>query len=149
MPLSPSVQYYINVTLSKDILNDLPNSYSRPLYITFENGTVDKTSIQLAIQNPTPATALTATASKGSTAGTTSIRVLTAVRAGNKLVYTVTGTKVEGLHVENVVTGTDFVDGADIPVTVGQYVTVYEVNATTNKVVRYKCIQITSLYINP
>lgn len=149
LPLSPSVQYYINVTLSKDILNDLPNSYSRPLYITFENGTVDKTSIQLAIQNPTPATALTATASKGSTAGTTSIRVLTAVRAGNKLVYTVTGTKVEGLHVENVVTGTDFVDGTDIPVTVGQYVTVYEVNATTNKVVRYKCIQITSLYINP
>jgi len=148
-PLNPAVQYYINVTLSKDFLNDLPNSYSRPLYITFENGTVNKTSIKLTIQNPTPASSLTATASKGSTPGTTSIRVLTTVRAGNKLVYTRTGTKVEDLHTENVITGTDFVDKADIPVSAGEYITVYEVNATTNKVVRYKSIQITSLYINP
>lgn len=147
--LSPTVEYYINVTLDKDYLNDLPNSYSRALSITFENGSVDRTSIKLTIQNPTPATTLTATASKGGTAGTTSIRVYTTVRAGNKLVYTRTGTKVEGLHTENVVTGTDFVNQADIAVSAGEYITVYEVNATTNKVVRYKTINITSLYINP
>lgn len=147
--LSPTVEYYINVTLDKDYLNDLPNSYSRAIYITFENGTVDKTSVKLTIQNPTPASALTATASKGGTVGTTSIRVYTTVRAGNKLVYTRTGTKLEGLHTEDVITGTDFVDQADIPVNAGEFITIYEINATTNKLVRYKCIQITSLYINP
>ncbi|TAH65225.1 MAG: hypothetical protein EWM47_11440 [Anaerolineaceae bacterium] len=145
----PTTEYNIEVTLDSDYLNDLPNSYSRALYITFENGTVDKTAIKLTIQSPTPASAITASASKGKAAGTTSIRVYTTVRAGNKLVYTRTGTKVEGLHTENVITGTDFVDQADIAVNVGEYVTVYEINDTNNKVVRYKCIQITSLYINP
>lgn len=143
----PTVNYYIDVTLPKDELNDLPNSSSRALYITFKNGTVDKASVSLAIQSPTLATALTASASKGTTAGTTSIRVLTTVRAGNKLVYTRTTTKVENLNVENVISGTNFTQDADIAVTAGEYITVYEVNSTTNKVVRYKCIQITSLYI--
>ncbi|MDD4113126.1 MAG: hypothetical protein PHC56_08855 [Herbinix sp.] len=147
--LSSTTEYFIKVTLIKDYLNDLPNSYSRALYITFENGTVDKTSVKLTIQNPTPASTLTASASKGVTVGTTSIRVYTTLRAGNKLVYTRTGTKVEGLHTENAIAGTDFVDQADIAASAGDYITIYEVNSTTNKVVRYKCIQITSLYINP
>ena len=68
------------------------------------------------------------------------------MRAGNKLVYTRTGTKVEDLHTENVITGTDFVDKADIPVSAGEYITVYEVNATTNKVVRYKSIHYITIY---
>jgi hypothetical protein len=145
--LVPTVKYYIEVTLPKEMLNDLPNSSSRALYITFKNGTVDKTSVSLTIQSPALATALTATASKGTTVGTTSIKVLTTVRAGNKLVYTKTSTKVENLNVENVITGTNFTQEANIPVTAGEYITIYEVDATTNKVVRYKCIQITSLYI--
>ena len=146
-PLDPDVEYAITVTLKKEHLKDLPNSYSRALYINFKNGTVDRTSVRLTIQSPTPATTLTATAAKGTAVGSTSIRVLTTVRAGNKLVYTKTATKVEGLHTENVITGTAFTQEADIPVTTGEYITVYEVDATTNKVVRYKCVQITSLFI--
>ena len=146
-PLNPGIEYTINVTLDKDTLNELPNSYSRALYISFKNGTVDKTAIKLTIQSPTPATTLTATASKGTAVGTTSIRVLTTVRPGNELVYTRTGTKVEGLHTENVITGTAFVQEADIPVSAGEYITIYEINSATKKVVRYKSIQVTSLYI--
>lgn len=146
-PLSPAVEYYINVTITKEFLNDLPNSYSRALYITFKNGTVDRSSVNLAIQSPAAATALSATASKGTATGTTKVKVLTTLRSGNKLVYTKTATKVDGLHTENVITGTDFVQDADIAVTVGDYLTIYEVNATTNNVVRYKCIQISSLFI--
>ena len=146
-PLDPNEEYSITVTLRKEHLNDLPNSYSRALYINFKNGTVDKNSIRLTIQSPTPATTLTATAAKGTAVGSTSIRVLTTVRSGNKLVYTKDATKVEGLHTENVITGLPFTQEADIPVTAGEYITVYEVNSTTNKVVRYKCVQITSLFI--
>jgi hypothetical protein len=149
-PLNPAVEYYINVTITKEFLNTLPNSYSRALYITFKNGTVDKSSVSLAIQSPTAATALSATASKGTTTGTTKVKVLTTLRAGNKLVYTVTPTKVDGLHTENVISGAsvkDFVEETDITVTVGDYLTIYEVNSATNKVVRYKCIQITSLFV--
>jgi hypothetical protein len=111
---------------------------------------VDKSSVSLAIQSPTAATALSATASKGTTTGTTKVKVLTTLRAGNKLVYTVTPTKVDGLHTENVISGAsvkDFVEETDITVTVGDYLTIYEVNSATNKVVRYKCIQITSLFV--
>ena len=146
-PLVATTMYYIDVTISKDMLNDLPNSYSRTLSITFKNGTADKSSISLAIQSPTQATALTATASKGTASGTTSVRVLTTVRPGNKLVYTRTATKIEGLHTENVITGTNFTPETDIAVTIGEYITIYEINVTTNKVERYKCIQITSLFI--
>ncbi len=146
-PVSTTL-YNINVTLSKDYLNGLPNSYSRALYLTFENGTVDRNSIKLTIQSPTPASSISAAASKGTAVGSTSIRVSTILRAGNKLVYTKTTTKIEGLHTENIITGaTGFVNQADIAVSAGDYLTVYEVNSTTNKVVRYKCIQITSLHI--
>ena len=146
-PLIPSVSYYINVIISKDILNELPNTYSRVLYIIFENGTVDRNSIKLTIQSPTPATTLMAIAFKGEVVGNTLLRVGTTVRPGNKLVYTNTPTKVEGLHTEDVITGTAFVNETEYSVNVGDYITIYEVNAETNKVVRYKCIQITSLYV--
>lgn len=145
-PLNPSIEYAITVTLSKDYLNSLPNSYSRALYINFENGTMNRNSIKLTIQNPTPASSLSATARAGQAKGTTAINVTTLVRPGNKLVYK-TGAKVEGLHTENVIDGTVFENLKDISVKVNEYVTVYEVNSTTNKVVRYRSIQITSRYI--
>ncbi len=113
------------------------------------NGTLDKTSVKLAIQNPTPATALTTTITKGKTTGSTSVRVISSIRQGNQLVYTITDTKVEGLHIENVINdGIGFVQDQDITVSAGKYLTVYEINSDTKKVVRYRCIQITSQHIS-
>lgn len=146
---NPNVEYAMKVTLNTNILNNMPNSYSRALTITFENGTVDKTSVKLAIQSPTPASALSTAVTKGKAKGTASIRVLNTVRPGNVLVYTVTDTKIDGLHTESVINdGIKFNQEVDVPVTAGKYVTVYEINETTKKVVRYRCIQITSNHIN-
>lgn len=147
-PLDPSKEYIINVTLDSSVLNSLPNSNSRVLNISFERGTADKKSIRLAIQSPTPALSLTANAMQGSAPGTTAIKVTTSTRAGNELVYTITTTKVEKLNTEDIVTGgTTFVQQGDIPVTPGQYLTVYEINSGSKKVVRFKCFEITSSYI--
>lgn len=145
----PNVEYTMKVSLDVNTLNSMPNSYSRALNITFENGTLDKTSVKLAIQNPTPATALTTTITKGKTTGSTSVRVISSIRQGNQLVYTITDTKVEGLHIENVINdGIGFVQDQDITVSAGKYLTVYEINSDTKKVVRYRCIQITSQHIS-
>lgn len=146
--LDPNKEYVMNVTLDPDDLNSMPNSYSRVLSISFERGTADKTSIRLALKNPTSAYALTANAMKGSVAGTTSVKVTNNPKVGNELVYAITATKVEGLHTDNIVTGgVAFVQQADITVTAGQYLTVYEVDSASMKVVRFKCFEITSLYI--
>ena len=147
-PLNPNVEYNINVTLSKDVLNNLPNSYSRALTITFENGLVDKTSVKLAIKSPTAAATLSTAVTKGKKAGTTSVRVTNSLRQGCELVYTITSTKVEGIHTENIITdGIKFVQQEDIAVTTGDYLTVYEINSTTKKVERYRCILITASQI--
>lgn len=149
-PLS-TVEYTIKVTLDKEFLNGLPNSYSRALYITFNNGTVDKNSIKLTIQNPGPAPTLSASPMKGSTAGTTKIRILSNVGSTNILVYEISDTRIEGIHTEYVVPASapSYTSETDIPISSGKYVTVYEINSTTRKVVKYKSMQITSLYINP
>ncbi|CRZ35188.1 hypothetical protein DFR55_10456 [Herbinix hemicellulosilytica] len=145
----PNVIYTMKVTLNTNELNTMPTSYSRALTITFGNGTVDKTSIKLAIQNPTPASALSTTVSKGKTTGTTSIKVINTVKTGHELVYKITDTSVTGVHTETVINdGLKFESGADITVTAGKYITIYEINSSTKKVTRYSCIQITANHIN-
>lgn len=145
--LDPNKEYTIKVTINKDDLNGMPNSYSRALYVYFGNNNVNKTSVKLAIQSATPAAALSTNSSKGNTTDTIIINVLTGPRTGNILVYTKTVTKVEGLNTENVITdGTLFVKDGEIPIKLGEYVTVYEINATTRKVARYKSIEITDSY---
>lgn len=149
IPTSADDVYTMTVTLNSNILNGLPTSYSRALTITFGNGTVDKTSIKLAIQNPTPAPSLTTSVTKGKATGTTSIKVLNTLKTGHELVYTITDTKVEGVHTETVISsGIKFEQGGDIPVTAGKYITVYEINSSTKKVSRYSCIEIKANYIN-
>ncbi len=144
--LDPGTEYYINVTISKDFLNNLPNSYSRVVYITFENGTLDRNSIKLSIQSPTPAAKLSASLVKGKTAGTTKVQLLSNVLASNKLVYTVTIDEIKDLHTEYEVTSeaSQYTPGDEITASVNQYVTIYEINPTTRKVIRYKSMEITS-----
>ena len=145
----PNVVYTMKVTLNTNELNTMATSYSRALTITFGNGTVDKTSIKLAIQNPTPATALSATVTKGKTTGTTSIKVISSVKSGHELVYKITDTYVTGVHTETVINdGLKFESDTDITVTAGKYITIYEINSSTKKVSRYSCIQITANHIN-
>lgn len=148
-PTNPNEVYSMKVSLNTNILNEMPTSYSRALTITFGNGTVDKSSIKLAIQNPTPASSLSTTVTKGKTTGTTAIKVLNTVKAGHELVYKITDEKVSGIHTEIVISdGTKFEQGADIVVTADKYITVYEINSTTKKVSRYSSIQIKAIHIN-
>ena len=147
--LDPNQEYTIKVTINNDDLKDMPNSYSRALYVYFGNNYVNKTSIKLAIQSATPAAALSANASKGMANDTIVINVIPGPRTGNILVYTKSVSKVEGLNTEAVVTdGTLLVMNGEIPVQLGEYVTVYEINATSRKVARYKSIQIIDSYLN-
>lgn len=141
----PYGEYTMKVTLNISLLNSMANSYSRALTITYGNGTVDKNSIKMAIQNPTPASILSTTVSQGKTTGTVAIKVNNTVRSGYELVYKITDTKVEGVHTETVIAdGTKFEQQGDIPVAAGKYITVYEINSTTKKVSRYSCMQISA-----
>lgn len=149
VPTNPNIEYTMTVTLNANILNNLPISYSRALVITFGNGTVDKNSVKLAIQNPAAASPLTTSVTKGKTSGTTSIKVLNSVRSGHILVYKITDSKIDNVTTETVVAdGITFVQEGDIAVTAGKYVTVYEINASTKKVSRYSSIRITANQIN-
>lgn len=138
----------ITVTLSSASLEAMTNCTNKALTINFMNGTVDKTSIKLTIQNATPSGNLsTLPATKGTVAGTTSITVVNTPATGHKLVYKV-GAKVTGANIQDVVSdGADFTNGMNIPVTAGQFVTIYEIDAT-NHIIKFKSVEITANEIN-
>lgn len=150
-PVTPTIEdpidlkkvYKMTVSLDKEFLNGLPNCYSRALIITYKNGTVDKTSLKLTIQNATAAGALTLTPALGSGNGTTAVTVSTSAGTGNSFVYEITDSEVKDKTIENTVTGgLDFTPGGNISITADKYLTVYEINSTTKKIVKYKSIQI-------
>lgn len=143
-PFDFTVVHTMTVKLLKDSLESMTNCYAKPLYITYENGTVDRISLKITIQNPTPAASLLATASAGTATGATSVKVSSYISTGNKLVYTKDAAEVKGKYTTDKVTsGTDFVAGADITVPLNSYITVYEVNAN-NYIVKIKSILIDS-----
>lgn len=138
----------LTVSLLKDSLEAMPNCYNRTLIITYANGTVDRSSVQLTIQNPVLSGSLSLTAGKGSATGTTAIRNSTAVSSGDKLVYTIGSSEVTGKYTSDTMTsGVLFTSGADITgVAANQYVTVYEVDGS-DYIIRCKSIKITADYI--
>lgn len=138
----------ITVVLSSESLESMTNCTNKALTINFMNGTVDKTSVKLTIQNATPSGTLTTLApTKGTVTGTTSITVVNTPATGNKLVYKV-GPKVTGANIQDVVSdAADFTNGMNIAVTAGQFVTIYEVDAT-NHIIKFKSIEITANDIN-
>ncbi len=144
-PMNPAIQYTMTITLNKDSLQSMANTYNKSLTITFNNGTVDKTSVKLTVQNPTAAPALTATAQKGTATGTTAVTVVSSPGSGNKFVYTINDALVKDVvQQDKITTGQDFTSGSDVSITAGKYLTIYEINTTTSQIIKYKSIQITA-----
>ncbi len=142
-PADPKVSI-LTLTLKNESLAILPNCTNKPLVITYTNGTVDKTSVKITIKSAVEAAKLKLSASQGSTAGKTKIKVDGYLGAGNSWVYVVGTTEVTGIVVDEVLplgTGLAFNSGDDILVTADQYITIYELNNTRN-IIKYKSILI-------
>lgn len=139
----------MTVILKEASLKAMTNCYNRAVTINYMNGTVDKTSIKLTIQSPTPAATLAATPAPGANAGTV-INVVTAVGTGNTRVYVISDAEITGKNTQDTVAagvGDTFTAGDDIPSInssmIGKYITVYEVTNDTNRyIVKYKSIKI-------
>ena len=142
----------MTVTLLATSLETLPNCYGKAITIVYGNGTVDKTSIKLTIQSPTAAGTLTVTSAAATTSGT-SFTMVTSKPAENTWKYVVTTTKITSVNtidtiakvapsatINTITTG----NSADnITITVGNYLTVFEVNAAGN-IVKYNSVEITA-----
>ncbi len=134
----------MTITLNEDDIKSIGNCSNRPLTITFSKGSVDKTSVLLTITTPTPAATLNATVAKGTAAGTTKITLTGTAGAGNIWVYEIGTTAVSGKNTADILPTTvnkNFTSGSNITVTAGQYITIYEINASRN-IIKYKSIQI-------
>lgn len=143
--------YLMKIKLTNEDLEVMTNCSARALTINFANGTVDKTSVKLTIQNAVPAASLTVSPSQGSATGTMALTITPATAAtGNQYIYIITDSPVEGVTTQDIRTGTQYTSGANITIAtdqVSKWITVYEVNSTTNKVVKFKCIQISTSMI--
>lgn len=136
----------MKVTLRTSSLEELPNCYYKDLFITFKNGTIEKSSIKLTIKSPTLSYALSASAAKGATSGTTVINVVSPLGVGNVHKVYISDTLVENVVEEGIASYTGvgpYTSGNMIPVTAGKYVTVFEID-DTGLIKKYKCIQITA-----
>lgn len=147
-PYNKNNEYHITVTLDKASLQSSSNAYSKALTITFDNGTVDKTSVKLTIKNPTEASALTATAGPGS-AGMTKVSVLTSLGDGNAYCYLITPESMDKkIFVEDKIANYSeakpFTPDTDIAVVDKSHLTIIEYNIATGHFVKYKSIPITT-----
>lgn len=141
----PNQKYTMKIVLKVDELAKMPNCTAKALSIYYDNGTVDKTSTKLTIKNPTPASGLTTNLEPGTAIGNTALTVVNPIGADNVLVYQIGAAEVTGLNTEDVFsTGIAFTSGTEVPVTAGNYLTVYEINNTTKKVVKYKSVKVTA-----
>lgn len=132
----------MTVVLPKSSLESAPNCYNRALYIYFENGTINKTSVKLTVKDPSAAGKLVITPKPGTT-GTTTIDVFGTLAQGNKYVYKLV--KAENVNTEEVLTGyQDLAPNLTIPQ--NSWVTVYEIN-TASKVVKCQYVQILDVHI--
>ena len=115
------------------------------------NGTVDKTSIKLTIQSPTPAGSLTITSAKGTNAGTTSFTMVGSKGSESTWVYVVGDAAITSVNTQDTVTLITTVtptlftttSNDNITAAVNQYLTVLEIDKTGH-IVKYKCKQITA-----
>lgn len=145
----------IAVKLKAESLETFANCYAKAITITYGNGTVDKSSIKLTIQNAAPAGTLTVTHTKAtSTIGGTAFSIITAKGIGNKWIYVITDAAISGVNNQDKISdkttaaqntiATASVD--NLSFTAGKYLTIFEVTSSDN-IVKYKSIQITSDYI--
>lgn len=151
-PLITTDDYFLmTVTLKEDSVKTLPVCSNRALIINFANGTVDKTSVKLTIQNPIPAYTLTVSAKPASVSGS-AITIGNSLGAGNSWVYTISDSVVKDVFtvdkVDAATKATAFTASPiNISVAANKYLTIYEINSTDN-IVKYKSTLITQGMIN-
>lgn len=147
LPANPSenTEYVMKVTIAKANLQAMTVCSNKALVINYKNGTVDKNSIKITIQEPTKALALTVNVLPGSTVGTTNVKVITVPGTNNKFVYTLTDAEVTNkMTADKIEDGIAFTNEQDITIATGKYLTVYEINKDTNFIVKYRSVQITA-----
>lgn len=154
-PGIPITSIVLKVTLDQAQMNEMTNTTNRALYITFKNGTMDKTSIKLTIKDQTSAPSLNASVKVGTAANST-ILTVTKVPTENKVFYNI-GPKQEGVKIGTVLLGENnkelSADGEEVitGITVADdlYLNVYEVIYTEDEptkyyVIKYKAIKLTN-----
>ena len=152
-PTTSGTTTTMQVTLKKSSLEALANCIGKPITITFMNGTIDKTSIKLTIQNPSSAGTLSITNTKGTNTGTTSFTVGTAKASSNTWCYVLTETVITNVTTMDTLTQiapgktqnsftTNTVDNIPITAT-DKYITIFELDKD-GLVVKYKSILLTS-----
>ncbi|MDF2842110.1 MAG: hypothetical protein K0R00_536 [Herbinix sp.] len=152
-PITSGTTTTMQVTLKKSSLEALANCIGKPITITFMNGTIDKTSIKLTIQNPSSAGTLSITNTKGTNTGTTSFTVGTAKASSNTWCYVLTETVITNVTTMDTLTKiapgktpnnftTNTVDNIPITAT-DKYITIFELDKD-GLVVKYKSILLTS-----
>ncbi|HKL79626.1 MAG TPA: hypothetical protein VJ888_04240 [Mobilitalea sp.] len=148
-PFDATNEYIMTVTIDNLVLETLPNCYDKALYITFNNKTMDKTSVKLTIKPPTSASTMVATPTKGST-GATTINVGTP-GLGNSFYYLITDAPIDNVYLEEDISKyparVQYNSGDNITVAADKYITVFEAvtpSATTKGYFkRFKCTKIT------
>lgn len=143
----------LRITLKKESLNAMPNSSNKYISIYFDKGTVDKNSIRITIQNPTPAGTLSVSSAKGADIGSTSITMVFPRGVNNNWSYVVGNTQIDEVYTQNKIAdvtalaATGFSDATmKINVNVGDYLTIFETNAE-GYIIKYKCIKITAAMV--
>ncbi len=150
-PIDITKAYIITVTLDSGTLAAMGNTYGRALTITFENGTINKTSVKLTIKNPSEALLLTATPEQGTVKGTTKVKITGTLGTGNIYGYYFSDTEVLKVYEEGFAGLPPYtVYNSDDNITTGAgYIIMMEINPTAKTIVKYKCIAITSADIMP
>lgn len=145
-PIDRTKEYIMTVTLSRDSLESMANCYNKAVTLTYDNGTIDKTSMKLTITNPTAAGTLTLTAKPGEKTGTTNVTVVSNPASGNIFVYTIGNEQVTGKMIQDTLEEGVGVELSkdDITIATDQYLTVYEINKTSRNIVKYRSIKITA-----
>jgi hypothetical protein len=145
--IDPTKVYKMVITLKNADLETMVNCTARALSIYYNNGTVDKTSSKLTIKSPTAALSLTTTTAIGTVTGSTAVTVVNPIGTNNHLVYLEGPTAITGMNMEDKFTsGKAFTNGMNIPMTAGQYLTIYEIDSN-GFIQKYKSIQITAANI--
>jgi len=145
----------LDVTLKKESLATLPNCNNKYIYIYFGNGTVDKASVQLTIQNATKAAALTVSTAKGTNTGTMSFTMVSLKGANNNWSYIISDTDIEKVYTQHKITdltsqtpvGFTDIKVDNISVSADKYLIIFETDRNGH-IIKYKSIKITSEMIN-
>lgn len=144
----------MTITLKATSLATMTNCYSKAITITYNKGTIDKTSVKLTIQTPVASSPLTLSNAKGTNTASTAFAMVSSKATTSTWAYVITDTEIKDVNTLDkvskftTVTPTAFtaltVD--NIAITANQYLTVFELDAS-GYILKYRCVKITTDYI--